>query len=236
MTELQEQLKKFAKEAEQLAKDMHERAAQTQLYDLEQSYRDNLERLSKQLEKQGAMAKQLGEQAARLRKDPANREQANAFRQSAMNLQKEQSPFDEPNQQQLAKTAQDVEKMQLANDLISQGERLRSVILQQRELADRMAQFRDRPSLGPDDLQRLQRLAKEQELLRQELDEAKSELEKTAKKAQQSPAQDVRRSTQDLQIDRRDARQPRSGSGRPLGSRRSGRGSPWSSRHGRHKT
>ena len=66
MTELQEQLKKFAKEAEQLAKDMHERAAQTQLYDLEQSYRDNLERLSKQLEKQGAMAKQLGEQAARL--------------------------------------------------------------------------------------------------------------------------------------------------------------------------
>ena len=101
MTELQEQLKKFAKEAEQLAKDMHERAAQTQLYDLEQSYRDNLERLSKQLEKQGALAKQLGEQAARLRKDPAHRDQANAFRQSAMNLQKEQSPFDEPNQQQL---------------------------------------------------------------------------------------------------------------------------------------
>jgi hypothetical protein len=183
MTELQEQLKKFAKEAEQLAKDMHERAAQTQLYDLEQSYRDNLERLSKQLQKQGAMAKQLGEQAARLRKDPANREQAKAFRQSAMNLQKEQSPFDEPNQQQLEKTAQDVEKMQLANELISQGERLRSVILQQRELADRMAQFRDRPNLGPEDLQRLQRLAKEQELLRQELDEAKSELEKTAQKA-----------------------------------------------------
>ena len=100
-----------------------------------------------------------------------------------MNLQKEQSPFDEPNRQQLAKTAQDVEKMQLANELISQGERLRSAILQQRELADRMAQFRDRPTLGPEDLQRLQRFAKEQELLRQELDEAKSDLEKTARKA-----------------------------------------------------
>jgi hypothetical protein len=184
MTKLQEQLKKFAEEARQLAKDMHERASQSQLYDLEQPYRDNLEQLSKQLTKQGALADQLRDQAARLQKDSAKPELANAFRQAAQNLQKEQSPFDQPQRRQLEKTAQDIEKMQLANELISQGERLRSAILRQRELADRMAQFRDRKSLAPDDLQRLERLAKEQELLRQEVDEAKTELNKTAQAAQ----------------------------------------------------
>ncbi len=46
MAQLEARLKEFAEQAQQLAKDLHERAAQAQLYNLEQPYRDNLERLS----------------------------------------------------------------------------------------------------------------------------------------------------------------------------------------------
>jgi hypothetical protein len=186
MSQLEEQLKKFSEEAQQLAKDMHDRATQTQLYDLEQSYRDHLEQLSKQLQKQSANADALRQQAAKLRKDPAKSQIAKAFDDALQKLQKEQAPFDEPTQQQMEKTAQDVEKMRLANELIRQGERLRAAVLQQRELADRMAQFRDQKQLSPDDLQRIQRLAKDQELLRQEVEEAKTELEKSARAAQKA--------------------------------------------------
>jgi hypothetical protein len=186
MTQLEAQLKEYAEQAQKLAKDLHERAAQTQLYDLEKSYRDGLERLAKQLDKQADHAEQLRQQAAQLRKQPANPQTAGAFRDAAQKLQKEQAPFDEPSQQQLEKTAQDVEKLRLANDLISQGERLRAAVLQQRELADRMAQFRDRNKLTEEDLHRSQRLAKDQELLRQEVEEARAELQKTAQAAQKS--------------------------------------------------
>ncbi|HUE13944.1 MAG TPA: hypothetical protein VMR25_07265 [Planctomycetaceae bacterium] len=219
MTQLETRLKEFAAQAQQLAKDLHDRAAQAQLYDVEQPYRDSLERLGKQLQQQAAHADQLREQAARLRKEPANPQLAGAFREAAQKLQKEQAPFDEPTRQQLVKTAQDVEKMRLANELISQGERLRAAVLQQRELADRMAQFRDRKKLTEDDLQRIQRLAKDQELLREEVEETKAELEKTAHAAQKtlpkmsSGALKVSKAIDDMQVGNDQARAARSARG-----------------------
>jgi hypothetical protein len=105
---------------------------------------------------------------------------------AAQKMQKEQAPFDQPNQQQMERTAQDVEKMRLANELVSQGERLRAAIMQQRELADRLAQFRDRKNLGADEVERMQRLAKDQELLQQEIEESRADLEKTARAAQKA--------------------------------------------------
>ena len=186
MKQLEEQLKKFGDEAERLSKDLHERAAQSQLYDLEKSYRENLEKLSQQLKQQAALANQAHEQTAKLQKDPKSPQNAADFKSAAQKLQKEQAPFDQPNQEQMERTAQDVEKMRLANELISQGERLRAAIMQQRQLADRLAQFRDRKNLGADDLERMQRLAKDQELLQQEIEEARADLEKTARAAQKA--------------------------------------------------
>ncbi len=109
--------------------------------------------------------------------------------------------------------------MRLANELISQGERLRAAVLQQRELADRMAQFRDRKKLTDDDLQRIQRLAKDQELLRQEVEEAKAELEKTAQAAQRalpkmsSGALKVCKAIDEMQVGSDQARAARSARG-----------------------
>ena len=219
MTQLEEQLKKFAEEAERLAKDLHERAAQSQLYDLEQSYRDNLEKLSQQLKQQAALANQTREQAARLQKDPKSPQNAAGLRDAAQKLQKEQAPFDQPSQQQMERTAQDVEKMRLANELISHGERLRAAIMQQRQLADRLAEFRDRKNLSPDDQERMQRLAKDQELLQQEIEEARADLEKTAKAAQKalprmsSGALDVAHAIEQMQVGQDQAKAARSARG-----------------------
>lgn len=186
MAQLEEPLIKFAEQAQQLARDAHDRAKQMPLYDLEQAYRDQLERLSKQLETQAQRADELRHHTARLQKQPASRQMASAFHDAAQKLKQEQQPFDQPNQERLAKTAQDVEKMRLANELISEGERLRAAVLQQRELADRMGQFRDQKTQTADDHRRIERMAKEQELLREELSEAKAALEKTARGAQKT--------------------------------------------------
>jgi len=179
-------LKEFAEEAQVLAKELQKRAGQNPLYDFEKSYRETLERLSKQLQRQAASSDQLREQVARLRKDPKNESTRRGFRDSAQKMSNEKEPFDEPSQKQLENTEHDIEKMRLADELVSQGERLRTAILQQRELADRMAQFRDRKNLTQDDRGRIERLSKEQDLLRQEVDEAKAELSKAADAAKKS--------------------------------------------------
>lgn len=179
-------LKEFAAEAQALAKDLQKRAAQNPLYDFEKSYHETLEGLSKQLQRQAASADQLREQVARLRKEPQNKSSRRGVRDSAQKMSNEKEPFDEPTQKELEKTEHDIEKMRQADELVSQGERLRTAILQQRELADRMAQFRDRKNLTADDRERVERLAKEQDLLRQEVDEAKTELSKAANAAQKS--------------------------------------------------
>jgi hypothetical protein len=55
--------------------------------------------------------------------------------------------------------------------------------LKQRDVADRLAQFRDQEKLSGDDRERAERLAKEQELVQQELEEVTQALEKAAEAA-----------------------------------------------------
>jgi hypothetical protein len=179
-------LKEFAEQAQTLAKELHDRAKQTALYEVEKPYRETLERLAGQLEKQAANAENVRKQMAELQKQPGNSQLAKALAASANKLEKENEPFDQATKKQLAETQQDMEKMRQADNLIAQGERLRAAILQQRDLADRIAQFRERKKLTDDELDRLQRMAKEQELLKQEVDEAKSELRKAADAAKKS--------------------------------------------------
>ena len=222
MKQLEEQLKKFSDEAERLAKDLHERAAQSQLYDLEKSYRENLEKLSQQLKQQVALAKETREQAARLQKESEESAEHGRLSRRSPETPEGASTFDQPTQQQMERTAQDAEKMRMANELISQGERLRAAIMQQRQLADRLAQFRDRKNLGADDLERMQRLAKDQELLQQEIDEAQT-TSKRRPGRRKGASPHVERCAQSGPSHRADASGSGPGPGGPLGPRRPGR-------------
>lgn len=223
LSELEARLKEFARQSEQLAKELHDRAKQTQLYDFEASYSETLEELSRQLQTQAATSNNVAEKLANLQKQPSNPASSSALRDSAQKLKKEARPFDGTTQKRGAATAKDIEKMRRADDLVRQGARLRAAILQQRELADHIAQFREKTGLTNDDLERLQRLAKEQDLLRQEIEETKTELEKTATESKNllpkmsAGALDVCKSLDHLQVGNdqaQAARAARSGDGR----------------------
>jgi len=80
---------------------------------------------------------------------------------------------------------EDMELIRKADELLGQAERLRSITLKQRDVADRLAQFRDREKLTGEDRERAERLAKEQEVLQQELEETAQAMEKAAKAARE---------------------------------------------------
>lgn len=182
MAELQKQLEDFAEQTKQLADQMRERAAHPELYEFEQPYFEQLKSLAEQLDKQAAAASEVAEQLQNMPQSPgAQRRQG--LQQAADEFERQQEPFDSPSQQQTDSMQEDLEKIKMADDMMAQAERIRSVIEQQRDLADRMAQFNNRDDLSRDEQRRLQRMAKQQDLLRQELEEAARDLREAAEKA-----------------------------------------------------
>ncbi|QDT94975.1 ATP-binding protein [Gimesia aquarii] len=186
LEQLQKKLEQFAKQAEELSKKMQERSDDPQLYDLEQPYREMLKTLSQQLAQQSESANELKKTSASYGKQPGNTEKRNAFQQAAENFMKKKDPFGKKTEETLDETEQDLEKLRLADSLIAQAERLRAAILYQRDLADRLGEFRDRKSFNPDEMKKMQRMAKEQELLQQEIEEVKTALKEAAKEAAES--------------------------------------------------
>ena len=71
-----------------------------------------------------------------------------------------------------------------ADRLLADAERIRAVILQQRDLADRMEQFRNMDESTPQQRKRMAQFAKQQELLPQELAEVMEDLEQAAEDVQ----------------------------------------------------
>lgn len=183
LQKLQKQLQEFQDQAEKLAKEMRERAEQTQLYDLEQPYQEMLQKLSKQLDQQAENAKQVADKLSKMK--PGNSQSEKDLKEALDKFQKEDQPFDQETQEQLQQSQDELELIRKADELLANAERLRAITLKQRDLADRLAQFRDKENLSGDDRQRAERLAKEQELLQQDLEEAAQELEKSAAALQQ---------------------------------------------------
>lgn len=183
LQKLLEQAQQYQKQAEELAQSMHDRAAQKQLYDLEQPYQEMLEKLAKQLDQQAANAEDVADKLTKMRNQPGDAPSSQALKEAIEKFNQDNAPFDKESKEQLQRTQQDLDLLKKADDLLANAERLRSVAMKQRDLADRLAQFRDRPNLTGEDRQRADRLAKEQELLQQELEEATQALEKSAEAA-----------------------------------------------------
>lgn len=183
MAKLQKQLEEFAEQTKQLAEQMRKRAEMPQLYEFEEAYQEQLKSLAEQLEKQAAAAGEVAEQLKNMPSSPGAKS-LQSLKQAGDDFEQQQQPFDSPSQQEMDSMQEDIEKIKMADDMMAQAERIRSVIEQQRDIADRMAQFNNRDELSRDEQRRLQRLAKQQDLLRQELEEAARDLREAAEKAQ----------------------------------------------------
>ncbi len=187
MKQLQESLEQFADKAQDLAKEMQDRLDQEQLYDMEQSYREMLEQVSEKLNQQADSASPLQEAMSTMSSSSSpSPSQQQQFKEALEQFRQQQEPFDAKTQEQIDQTEQQAEAFRMADQMLSQAERIRSVIQQQRELADRLQPFQNLDQMDPQQQRRATRLAREQELLRQELDEALSALEQAAQGAEET--------------------------------------------------
>jgi hypothetical protein len=223
VADLEKALQEYSHEAQNLTKRLRDRAEQPQLYEFEKQYADMLRRTAEQLEGQSSMAEQAASKVSARRDQPQSHAAREELDAALERFAMESEPFDEQSQQQLAGAEQDLETLRLADELLSQAERMQSIIQRQRDLADRLAEFRNQEQLTPDQQQRAQRLAKEQDLLRQEMEEATEQLQKAAEQAKDrlpktaSDAQKLCEACRQMGIgedQNQAARQARSGAGK----------------------
>ncbi len=181
---LEEQLQKFADEAQQLAEQLQQRTEQAQLYDIEEPYLEMLRKLSQDLEQQSQNAAGVQEALQRLQQESQSPESQSAFDEAAQQFSEQDDPFSQLAQEQRTAAAEDFELMQMADSLMSAADRMRGIIQQQRQLADKLAEFQNRDALTPEDQLRADRLAKDQELLEQELQQTVQQMREAADAAQ----------------------------------------------------
>jgi hypothetical protein len=185
MQELQEQLQKYSESAEQLSKELQERAEQLQLYEMEEPYLEMLRKTSEQLQQQSDNSQHAAEALDKLQQQPLNAQHQSDFQQAEQLFREQNEPFSQEQKEQLDAAAEDMELYKMADSLLASADRMRSIIQRQRQLADRMAEFRDQQNLTPQDQARADRLAKDQELLEQDLQEAVKQMRESAEKAQE---------------------------------------------------
>ena len=185
MQELQEQLHKYSESAERLSKELQERAEQLQLYEMEEPYLEMLRKMSEQLQQQSDNSQQAAEALEKLQQQPLGQQNQSDFQQAEQQFREQNEPFSPEQKVQLDAAAEDMELYKMADSLLASADRMRSIIQRQRQLADRMAEFHDQQNLTPQDQARADRLAKDQELLEQDLQETVKQMLESAEKAEE---------------------------------------------------
>ena len=170
LDELNASLEAFAEKARELAEDMQKRADEPALYEFEPAYQQRLAEMAAQLQQQADMA-------AALSAGGMPRDMAQQF--AEMN-----EPFGGEQGEQQAMTVEDMERLLMADAMMQQTFRINEVIRLQRELAERMAPYRDKDRLDLADQVRANRLAEEQAALRDELADAQQQLRRMCDKAE----------------------------------------------------
>lgn len=183
LQQAEEQLARYAQQAETLARRLEERAEQLPLYELEQPYIEMLQKLARQLTQEGRQASGALEALRDLREQGASPARRQALQQALEQMRDDAGL--RRRQEQFEAAQPDLELFQSADRMLQHVERLQSVIQQQRDLAARFAELQSRPSLSPEERPRADQLAKEQELLEQELTDLTRELRQAAEAAQE---------------------------------------------------
>ncbi len=183
---LEQQLDQFAEQTERLTQQVQQRLEHPQMYDAEQPYREQLQALAEQLQQQPSAASEMQQALESLAEsEMPQAEQLQRARQALEQMQQQSAPFDDPTRQGLEQTRELAQQLQQAQRMMSEASRLQEVMQQQRELADRLQALPEMPQPTPAQQRRADRLAREQELLEQELQDAQTALREAAQQSQQ---------------------------------------------------
>lgn len=183
--DLEQQLAEFSEKAEALAEALKQRAEMPPIYEFEPPYQQQLKELAEQLEKQSEQAEDARQAVQGLSAGGVTPTQAEELKEQARAFRENDQPFDEAEQQDLELLAHELLMLDLAAELMHHAERIRAVIIQQRELEAKLAELRDTPAaeLNPEERQRLAGYAEKQSALRDELEDAALMLRETAELA-----------------------------------------------------
>ncbi len=181
---LEEELKKHVEAIEALARQMQQRAEQRQIYDFEKEYADMLRRRAEQLRK---LAEEIKKPKRRLEILTRERkpEKVRLFIPLSDALRALADPeFLHEIGEMLQLTEEEFRKLMKVDALIASGERIVAIAKLQRELADRLGQFRNKEKLSATEQIRARRLAANQRDLARQLAETLERMEKRAADAE----------------------------------------------------
>ena len=146
---LREQVGAFGEEAGRLADDIHRWSDQPELYEFQQSLRDQMQKIAEGLDAQRAAASDVaGRIPESVAAEPPTGPQRQAVAASLVRFMENEDPFDAETERELERMDEDLERLKLANALVAQAERIRQVVKGQTDLAQRMARFRDAAALS----------------------------------------------------------------------------------------
>jgi hypothetical protein len=166
---------------------MQRRAEQPPLFEAEAPWQESLKKQAEGLKEQDDRAKELAG-ASREQGDQGREDRGQRRATAGQKFREERDPFGEPSMAESAQMSQDLQKLAAAEELLDKVEAVRQAILDQRGLADQLAEFRQKQDLTPQESLRMQDLAEEQQALGERLEQARADLEQTAEKtAEQLP-------------------------------------------------
>ena len=192
LEKLTEQLKDFSKSTNELAEQLAERAEQTAIYDFEEKYQEMLGELAEQLQQQSDNASELAKQLESGESPSAENQQSR--RDAMKEFRDNDQPFDSNSKEKRDDLQNDMEQLEVAEQMLQSIAEMKSIIEQQRLIADRMKEFANLSKLTEAQQQRLKRLSKQQDLLKQELESAMDNM----KKAAEAAAEDFPKGSQSL--------------------------------------
>ncbi len=182
---LKKQLAEYEQEVKDLIDDLWEKAEPPPAYDFENSLHEQWRELLEQLDDQRIAAENV-----RQALDPSKPNERASDLQSAMeNFRQQERPFDEASQQQQRETMEAIARLQAAEQMMELMQQLSDIIENQQQIAQQMDRFRDAGQDSPaDETQQgaMSRLAKQQEMLQQELEELLEQMRETAEAQQEN--------------------------------------------------
>ncbi len=175
MTKLMDELEK---QMEALAEKLQRRAEQPELYDFEAPLHQQMKRIASQLKTEAKKNRGLKDELKQAIDSGQDLQTLTVQSKLIAQALKKMQPVGEKS---LFKK-EDMEKLVAAAELAGAAERLRYAILQQRDLADRLAAYKHRSSLTPTEQLRVSQMGVEQARLKAETAKVQKQLEELGEK------------------------------------------------------
>ena len=169
--------------AQDLASDMFKRARQEEIYDFERAYSAMLAASASGLQERAGQSRGHRDRLEGFPLTGFSKRALAAYVKEGAELFQDQQRHNAQAQEQVAKTDKEMEAIRQADELLALVERLQAIAGQQRELADRLAIFRNKENLGPSEQIRAKRMADEQSALERDLQETLQQMDDLAPQA-----------------------------------------------------